>query len=494
MSTTADQSEAGFRPQVLDEARPADMARRPIIENNRSFTWITQKVCGIVEGKTPTWWWVAFIISAMTASFTLMGLIYLVATGTGVWGLRSPTFWGWAIVNFVFWIGIGHAGTLISAILCLLKQKWRTSINRAAEAMTIFAVICAGIFPLFHVGRVWFAWWLFPLPNSNAIWPNFRSPLEWDVFAVSTYGTVSILFWYMGMIPDLATIRDRVPMIFEQRLAGAKTKFAKCFEQFYFGFRKYFYGILAMGWRGSNRHWSNYEMAYLLLAGLSTPLVLSVHTVVSFDFAVANLPGWHTTIFPPYFVAGAIFSGFGMVLTLMLPLRSIFGLQDLITQYHIDCMCKICLATGSMVGYAYGMEFFIAWYGANPYEGFAFVNRAFGPYAWAYWIMISCNVITPQFFWFRWARENLWLVWILSCFINVGMWFERFVITVTSLANDFLPSNWDYFSPTIVDIFTFFGTFGLFGVLFLLFIRFLPLLAFAEIKSVSKQADVHGHH
>lgn len=469
------------------------MPRRPIIENERNFTWITQKICGIVEASTPRWWWVAFVICAMIASFTLMGLVYLVSTGVGVWGLRNPTFWGWAIVNFVFWIGIGHAGTLISAILCLLKQKWRTSINRAAEAMTIFAVVCAGIFPLFHVGRVWFAWWLFPLPNANAIWPNFRSPLEWDVFAVSTYGTVSILFWYMGMIPDLATIRDRVPMIFESRMAKAKTAVQQAFERFYFGFRKFFYGILAMGWRGSNRHWSNYEMAYLLLAGLSTPLVLSVHTVVSFDFAVANLPGWHTTIFPPYFVAGAIFSGFGMVLTLMLPLRAIFGLQDLITQYHIDCMCKICLATGSMVGYAYGMEFFIAWYGSNPYEGFAFVNRAFGPYAWAYWIMISCNVITPQFFWFKWARNNLWLVWVLSCFINVGMWFERFVITVTSLANDFLPANWDYFSPTIVDIFTFFGTFGVFGVLFLLFIRFLPLLAFAEIKSVSKQADVHGH-
>jgi molybdopterin-containing oxidoreductase family membrane subunit len=497
LSTTADQpspvSGAAAGQNILDEIRPADMPRRPIIENNRNFTWITQKVCGIVEGRTPTWWWVAFIICAMIASFTLMGLIYLVSTGTGVWGLRNPTFWGWAIVNFVFWIGIGHAGTLISAILCLLKQKWRTSINRAAEAMTIFAVVCAGVFPLFHVGRVWFAWWLFPIPNSNAIWPNFRSPLEWDVFAVSTYGTVSVLFWYMGMIPDLATIRDRVPMVFQDRMARARNGLEKAFEHFYFGFRKLFYGILAMGWRGSNRHWSNYEMAYLLLAGLSTPLVLSVHTVVSFDFAVANLPGWHTTIFPPYFVAGAIFSGFGMVLTLMLPLRAIFGLQDLITQYHIDCMCKICLATGSMVGYAYGMEFFIAWYGANPYEGFAFVNRAFGPYAWAYWIMIACNVITPQFFWFRWARENLWLVWILSCFINVGMWFERFVITVTSLANDFLPSSWDYFSPTVVDIFTFFGTFGLFGVLFLLFIRFLPLLAFAEIKSVSKQADVHHH-
>jgi Ni/Fe-hydrogenase subunit HybB-like protein len=470
------------------------MPRRPIVENNRDFAWITRKVCGIVEGKTPTWWWVAFILCCMIASFTLVGLIYLVSTGVGVWGLRNPTFWGWAIVNFVFWIGIGHAGTLISAILCLLKQKWRTSINRAAEAMTIFAVVCAGIFPLFHVGRVWFGWWLFPIPNSNAIWPNFRSPLEWDVFAVSTYGTVSVLFWYMGMIPDLATLRDRVQMVYTERLAQARSGLERTFEGLLYGFRRLFYGILAMGWRGSNRHWSNYEMAYLLLAGLSTPLVLSVHTVVSFDFAVANLPGWHTTIFPPYFVAGAIFSGFGMVLTLMLPLRAIFGLQDLITQYHIDCMCKICLATGSMVGYAYGMEFFIAWYGANPYEGFAFVNRAFGPYAWAYWIMISCNVISPQFFWFKWARQNLWLVWILSCFINVGMWFERFVITVTSLANDFLPSSWDYYSPTIVDIFTFFGTFGLFGVLFLLFIRFLPLLAFAEIKAVSPQADPHAAH
>lgn len=472
------------------------MPRRPIIENSRNFAWITQKVCGIVEGRTPQWWWVAFVISCMVASFTLMGLIYLVSTGTGVWGLRSPVMWGWAIVNFVFWIGIGHAGTLISAILCLLRQKWRTSINRAAEAMTIFAVVCAGIFPLFHVGRVWFGWWLFPIPNSNAIWPNYRSPLEWDVFAVSTYGTVSLLFWYMGLIPDLATLRDRTRTVFEKRLAEAKSGFAVAFEKAYFVFRKYFYGILAMGWRGSNRHWSNYEMAYLLLAGLSTPLVLSVHTVVSFDFAVANLPGWHTTIFPPYFVAGAIFSGFGMVLTLMLPLRALFGLQDLITQYHIDCMCKICLATGSMVGYAYAMEFFIAWYGANPYEGFAFVNRAFGQYAWAYWIMISCNVITPQFFWFKWARQNLMLVWILSCFINVGMWFERFVITVSSLANDFLPTNWDYYSPTVVDIFTFFGTFGLFGILFLLFIRFLPLLAFAEIKANSPDADVHGdsHH
>ncbi len=459
------------RPAILDEVKPAELPRRELVANNRSFGWITDIICGIVEQKTPTWWWVCFIISGFIATFTGMGLLYLVSTGVGVWGLKNPFGWGWAIVNFVFWIGIGHAGTLISAILCLLRQKWRTSINRAAEAMTIFAVMCAGIFPLFHVGRVWFAWWLFPLPNSNSIWPNFRSPLEWDVFAVSTYFTVSLLFWYMGMIPDLATIRDR-----------AKSKI-----------RKIAYGVLALGWRGSNRHWSNYEMAYLLLAGLSTPLVLSVHTIVSFDFAAANLPGWHTTIFPPYFVAGAIFSGFGMVLTLLLPLRAIYGLHDLITQYHIDCMCKIVLATGSMVGYAYAMEFFIAWYGANPYEGFAFVNRAFGPYAWAYWIMISCNVISPHLFWFKKIRENTWFVWIVSIIVNVGMWFERFVITVTSLANDYLPSSWDYFSPTIVDIFTFFGTFGFFSVLFLLFLRFLPLMAFAEIKAVSPQADPHKH-
>ena len=458
------------RPAVLDKVKPVAMPRRPLVHNQRDFHWITEKVCGIVEDKTPRWWWILFIVSFGLMSYTVIGLTYLVSTGAGVWGLNSPVNWGWAIVNFVFWIGIGHAGTLISAILCLLKQKWRTAVNRTAEAMTIFAVCCAGLFPLFHVGRVWFAWWLFPIPNSNAIWPQFRSPLEWDVFAVSTYFTVSTLFWYMGMVPDLGTLRDRAKSLW----------------------RKLFYGFLAMGWRGSNRHWRNYEMAYLLLAGLSTPLVLSVHTIVSFDFAASILPGWHTTIFPPYFVAGAIFSGFGMVLTLMLPLRSIYRLHDLITQYHIDCMCKITLATGSMVGYAYAMEFFIAWYGGNPYESFAFINRAFGQYAWAYWIMITCNVISPQLFWFKAVRERPAVVWIISIFVNIGMWFERFVITVTSLANDFLPSSWGYYAPTIVDIFTFFGTFGLFGVLFLLFLRFLPLMPIAEIKAVIPQADPHG--
>jgi molybdopterin-containing oxidoreductase family membrane subunit len=468
---TSHSTSAHPRPQILDRLNPVKIEKLPLVENNRDFHWITNKICGIVEAETPRWWWVCFAAAIATASFTLMGLIYLVSTGVGVWGLANPINWGWAIVNFVFWIGIGHAGTLISAVLCLLKQPWRTSINRAAEAMTIFAVVCAGIFPLFHVGRVWFAWYLFPLPNSNAIWPNFRSPLEWDVFAVSTYGTVSVLFWYMGMIPDLGVLRDR----------ATKT------------WRKYFYGILSMGWRNSVRHWNNYEMAYLLLAGLSTPLVLSVHTIVSFDFAGANLPGWHTTIFPPYFVAGAIFSGFGMVITLMLPLRAVYGLHDLLTQNHIDNMCKIILATGTMVGYAYSMEFFIAWYGANPFEVFAFVNRAFGQYAWAYWIMIGCNVISPQLFWFKSIRNNTPLVWVISIFVNIGMWFERFVITVTSLANDFLPSSWGYYSPSVVDIFTFFGTFGVFSILFLLFLRFLPLMPLAEVKHVIPAADPHGH-
>jgi Ni/Fe-hydrogenase subunit HybB-like protein len=465
-------------PAILAEVKPSALPRRVLVENHRDFHWITEKICGIVEDKTPGWWWWCFGVAAFVASFTVAGLTYLVATGVGVWGNANPENWAWPIVNFVFWIGIGHAGTLISAILCLLRQKWRTGVNRAAEAMTIFAVVCAVIFPVFHTGRVWFAVYpgfLFPFPNSNGIWPNFKSPLEWDVFAISTYGTVSVLFWYVGLIPDLATVRDRF-------FAAGRV------------LRSRIYGIFAMGWRGSNRHWSNYEMAYLILAGISTPLVLSVHTIVSFDFAVALIPGWHTTIFPPYFVAGAIFSGFGMVLTLMLPLRSIYRLEDLITQYHIDCMCKITLATGSMVGYAYAMEFFIAWYGANQFEGFTFINRAFGHYSWAYWIMVSCNVISPQLFWSKRIRQNTALVFVISLFVNVGMWFERFVITVTSLARDFVPSSWGYYSPTVVDIFTYFGTFGVFSFLFLLFVRFVPLMAIAEIKAVTPQADAHAGH
>src|SRR5580698_698360 len=459
------QEQTANAPAILSEVNPAIKPRPALVGHNRSFSWITEKICGIAEAKTPTWWWMCFICACFVASFTVGGIIYLVGTGVGVWGHRNPVNWAWDIVNFVFWIGIGHAGTLISAILCLLRQKWRTSINRSAEAMTIFAVVCAGIFPVFHLGRVWYSWFLFPLPNSNYIWQNYRSPLEWDVFAVSTYGTVSVLFWYVGMIPDLATMRDRFAAV-------GKTIRARA------------YGIFAMGWRGSSRHWSNYEMAYLILAGISTPLVLSVHTIVSFDFAVSLLPGWHTTIFPPYFVAGAIFSGFAMVVTLLVIARETFNLQDYITVNHLEAMNKIILLTGSIVGYAYAMEFFIAWYGANPFEGFTFINRAFGPYAWAYWIMVSCNVVTPQFFWFKAVRRNTAMVWILSLFVNLGMWFERFVIICTSLTRDFLPSSWGYFSPTVVDIFTFFGTFGVFSVLFLLFARFLPMIAISEVKGV----------
>lgn len=477
---SANQSAAQFANQFANQSAnhenmkiappPNELQREPLVLNCRSFSWLSNRICGIVEAKTPTWWWVAFWISLPIAITCFVMIAYLIATGIGAWGLNHPVAWGWAIVNFVWWIGIGHAGTLISAILFLLRQKWRTSINRAAEAMTIFAVMCAGIFPAIHVGRIWYAWWLLPFPNSNGpIWPQFRSPLLWDVFAVSTYFTVSLLFWYMGLIPDLATVRDR----------------SKSF------IRKFFYGLLALGWTGSNRHWSNYEKAYLLLAGLSTPLVLSVHSIVSFDFAVSQLPGWHTTIFPPYFVAGAIFSGFGMVLTLLIPLRSIFKLEEVITIRHVELMCKVVLATGSIVGYAYGMEVFIAWYGGNPYEAYAFANRAFGPYWWAYWIMISCNVICPQFFWFKKIRTNMTAVFILAIFVNIGMWFERFVIVVISLHRDFLPSNWGYYSPTYVDVLTYIGTLGFFMVLFLLFIRFLPLIAISEVKGTTPQADPH---
>jgi molybdopterin-containing oxidoreductase family membrane subunit len=372
----------------------------------------------------------------------------------------------------VFWVGIGHAGTLISAILFLFRQHWRTSINRSAEAMTIFAVMCAGMFPAIHVGRPWLVYWVFPYPNQMSMWPNFRSPLLWDVFAVSTYFTVSLLFWYMGMIPDLATLRDR-----------ATTKL-----------RSIVLGVLSLGWRGSHRHWLRYEIAYMILAALSTPLVLSVHSVVSFDFAVSILPGWHTTIFPPYFVAGAIFSGFAMVITLLVPAKKLFGLDHLITTRHIENMCKVILATGCMVGYAYAMEFFIAWYSGNLNERFAFINRAMGPYWWSYWTMVSCNVITPQFFWFKQCRTNLWIVFILSIFVNIGMWFERFVIIVTSLHRDFLPSAWGYFSPTWVDIGTMVGSFGLFFTLFMLFVRFAPMVAIAEIKSVATEEQAHGGH
>jgi len=449
---------------------PPELRRVPLVQNDRPLTWITDNISVICEERTPIWWWITFLITSPIALFGLFCIGYQISNGVGVWGENHPNGWAWDITNFVFWIGIGHAGTLISAILFLARQKWRTSINRAAEAMTLFAVICAAIFPGIHVGRVWMAWFLAPVPNSNGIWPNFRSPLLWDVFAVSTYFTVSVLFWYTGLVPDLATLRDR-----------ARTRVTK-----------YLYGIFALGWRGSNRQWRHYEMAYLLLAGLSTPLVLSVHSVVSFDFATSIVPGWHTTIFPPYFVAGAIFGGFAMVLTILLPARLLYPqLNDLITRQHVDKMAKIILLTGSIVGYAYMMELFIAWYSGNPYERGAFWNRATGWYWWAYACMMFCNVVSPQIFWFKKMRANYIVVFIICMFVNAGMWFERFVIIVTSLAQDFLPSSWGHYSPSWVEIWTFIGTHGIFLSLFLLFMRFLPMIAMSEVKIVTPAADPH---
>jgi Ni/Fe-hydrogenase subunit HybB-like protein len=447
------------------------LAGRPtLILGGHDFKSITDAVMAPMERKTPIGWWLCFLPSLALLGLLGIAVSWLFWEGIGIWGLNVPVGWAWDITNFVFWVGIGHAGTLISAILFLFRQKWRTSINRSAEAMTIFAVMCAMIFPGIHVGRVWVAYFMFPIPNQMAMWPNFRSPLLWDVFAVSIYGTVSALFWYVGLIPDLATVRDRTT-----------------------GWKKKIYGLFAIGWRGSNRHWQHYEVAYLILAGLATPLVLSVHSIVSMDFAVSQIPGWHTTIFPPYFVAGAIFSGFAMVITLMVICRQAFNMKEIITIRHFDYMAKIILVTGSMVGYAYGMEFFIAWYSGNPYEVFAFKNRAFGPYAWAYWTMISCNVISPQIFWFKKARTSIPILFIMSIFVNIGMWFERFVIIVTSLHRDFLPSAWGYFRPTIWDVSCLLGSFGLFFTMFCLFVRFLPMVATAEVKTVLPQADPHAH-
>ncbi len=486
-------------PAEIDPQAAAVLAdlRSPLVANDHSLHWITENICSISENKTPFWWWVAFIPCATLAAVCFSCFLYLIMTGVGVWGENTPAAWAWDITNFVFWIGIGHAGTLISAILFLTRQRWRTAVNRAAEAMTLFAVVCAGLYPGLHVGRVWMAWFLAPVPNLYAIWPNFRSPLLWDVFAVSTYFTVSVLFWYTGLIPDLATLRDR---------AKAKGNMLAA----------YGYGFFALGWRGGNRQWRHYEMAYLLLAALSTPLVLSVHTIVSFDFATSVVPGWHTTIFPPYFVAGAIFGGFAMVLTLMLPMRLIYPqIKDMMTARHIDVMCKIILLTGTIVGYAYIMEFFVAWYSGNPNEQYAFIrNRAagpvtdflhwampgrvgkmpWGPYWYYYYCMMSFNVLSPQFFWFRWCRRNLFMVAFVCMLVNMGMWFERFVIIVTSISRDFLPSSWGIFHPTWVDITTFVGTFGLFLSLFLLFIRFLPAIAIAEVKGVTPMADPHSGH
>jgi Ni/Fe-hydrogenase subunit HybB-like protein len=442
-----------------------------LVKGDHSFKSITALVTDINLRPTPKGWYIAFGISNILLLIMLFSIGYLIWEGTGIWGLNTPANWGWAIINFVWWVGIGHAGTLISAILFLFRQDWRTAINRFAEAMTIFAVMCAGVFPAIHVGRIWLAYWLFPIPNQMAMWPNFSSPLLWDVFAVSTYFTVSTLFWYVGLVPDLATVRDRI-----------KSKIGKVV-----------YGTFALGWRGSNRHWWTYEKAYMILAGLATPLVLSVHTIVSFDFAVSVIPGWHTTIFPPYFVAGAIFSGFAMVLTLMIVCRKIYKLEDIMTINHMEKMNIILLVTGMMVGFAYLMEFFIAWYSGVEYEKAIFILRATGPYAWAYWIMITCNVVSPQLFWVKKFRRNVALTFVISIIVNIGMWFERFVIAVTSLSTDFLPSSWGYYSPTMWDVLTYVGTFGLFFTFFLLFLRFLPMVAVAEIKNVMPQADPHNY-
>ena len=458
-------------PQRDSAATEAIGSEELLVTGGHTFSTLTDKVSGIVETQTPPKWYLLFAM-ALSGLMVLLGAIgWLVWEGTGVWGLNNPVGWGWAIVNFVFWVGIGHAGTLISAILFLLRQQWRTAINRFAEAMTIFAVICALVFPGIHVGRIWLAYYMFPIPNQMLIWPNFRSPLLWDIFAVGTYFTVSTLFWYVGLIPDLATLRDRATNM-----------------------RKKVLGFFALGWRGGNRQWQHYEKAYLMLAGLATPLVLSVHSVVATDFATSMVPGWHTTIFPPYFVAGAVFSGFGMVMTLALIARKIYGLEDIITVNHLEKMNKIILVTGSMVGYAYMTEFFIAWYSGNEFEYFAFINRALGPYAWAYWIMFLCNVITPQIFWFKKLRRSIPVMFVASIFVNIGMWFERFVITVTSLSRDYLPSSWDYYSPSIWDILTFVGSFGLFFTFFLLFLRFLPMVALSEVKGVMPEADPHHYH
>lgn len=450
--------------------------RPPLATGASSPAEITERIGGISEepvANTPMAWWISFLAAAAVLGMFVMLIGYLIVTGVGVWGNNSPVFWGWPIVNFVFWVGIGHAGTLISAILFLFRQDWRTSVNRFAEAMTIFAVICAGTFPGIHVGRIWVVYWLAPYPNQMAMWPNFRSPLLWDVFAVSTYFTVSLLFWYLGMVPDIATLRDR-----------ATNKI-----------RRTVYSIFAMGWTGSGREWHRFERAYIILAALAAPLVLSVHTIVSFDFAVSQLPGWHTTIFPPYFVAGAIFSGFAMVLTLIIPARELFGFKNLVTLRHLENMCKVITATGTMVGYAYAMEFFVAWYSGNKYESFVFINRAFGNYAWAYWTMITCNVISPQIFWFRKMRTTPWIMFTVSIFVNIGMWFERFVITITSLSRDFLPSSWEYFKPTWVDAAMLFGSFGMFFFFFLLFVRFLPMVAMAEAKgAIWYETHCHGDH
>jgi len=439
--------------------------RDPWIVGETDYTTISNEICGPAEAKPTKWWYMAFTLSLTVLVVGACVLTYFFLTGIGLWGLNKTIGWAWDITNFVWWIGIGHAGTLISAILLIFRQEWRNSINRSAEAMTIFAVFCAGSYPVLHMGRVWDGFWVLPLPNDlGPLWPNFNSALLWDVFAISTYLTVSVVFWYTGIIPDLATLRDRS----KQKL------------------RKYVLNFFSFGWTGAVKHWNRFELVSLILAGVSTPLVLSVHSIVSFDFATSLIPAWHTTIFPPYFVAGAIYSGFGMVLSLLIVARKVMGLEKYITIGHLEAMCKVVVLTGSLVGIAYLTEFFIAWWSGDPYEQFAFMNRAFGPYGWAWLFMFGCNAVIPQVFWVRKLRRNPAFIWVISIFINIGMWFERFVIIVVALHRDFLPSSWAMFSPTWVDISIYVMTFGLFFTCFLLFAKYLPVIAIAEEKAILK--------
>jgi len=448
---------------------PSKIEVGPVIDEGHSLASVSDKIAGVVLKRKITIGWVFGLLIAFGVMQLLMGAAtWLIIKGVGIWGINIPVGWGFAIVNFVWWIGIGHAGTLISAILLLLNQSWRNAINRFAEAMTIFAVLCAGMFPVLHTGRPWLAYWLLPYPNTMWLWPQFRSPLVWDVFAVSTYLTITAVFWYVGLIPDFATLRD-----------SAKQRW-----------KQIAFGVLAMGWRSSARHWQRYEKAALLLAGLSTPLVVSVHTVVSFDFAVAMLPGWHTTIFPPYFVAGAIYSGFAMVLTLMIPVRKFYGLEDIVTLRHLNNMAKLTLATGLVVGYGYILEAFFGYYSADVYEKFMILNRMGGPYAPFYWTLIFCNVITPNFLWFKKIRTTPIILWCISIVVNIGMWLERFVIVITSLHRDFLPSSWSMYWPTVWDWAVYLGTLGFFMTCIFLFIRFLPMITIFELRMLLPGARV----
>ncbi len=467
MSLTAEQIQA-------QRLAGNDTADPPVIAPGNTLVSVTETISQIpLSTKIRPGWAAGFVLAFGVMNVMLLTIVWLLYQGIGIWGVNVPVGWGFDIINFVWWVGIGHAGTLISAILLLLKQQWRMSINRFAEAMTIFAVSCAGLFPLLHTGRPWMAYYLFPYPNTFAMWPQFRSPLVWDVFAISTYATVSVLFWYVGLVPDLGTMRDR-----------CKNKVGKVLA-----------GMLALGWRGSARHWHRFEVASLLLAGLATPLVVSVHTVVSYDFAVGLIPGWHVTLFPPYFVAGAIFSGFAMVITLAIPIRRYFGLEGLITMKHMDNMAKVMLATGLCVAYGYAMEVFFGWYSGNRYEQFlVFENRMKGAYAWSYWMLILCNIIAVQFLWFKWVRTNMVALFILSIIVNIGMWLERFVIVVTSTHADFLPSSWGMYVPTVFDFSMFLGTIGFFLTSMFVFVRVVPMISIFELRLLLPESKVKEAH